>query len=139
MKIFARVFPTAACLAVVFTWALSAQEFRATITGTNTDPSGSRVPQVDVQAINNATQQSYKTKTTETGVYLIPYVLPGTYTVRAKAQGFKTEVQENVLVQGGVTVGLNLRLQLGTDDRNGRSNSSASAARDEPAGPAMPS
>ncbi len=102
------------CLAVIFSGATLAQEFRGTITGTIVDPSGSRVANVDLQAVNDATQQTYKTKTTDSGDYLIPYVLPGTYTVTAKIQGFKTEVQQNVLVQGGVTRGLNLTLQLGT-------------------------
>src|ERR1700733_4306579 len=110
---FARLF-AAGCLAVIFTCATSAQEFRATITGTVTDPSGSKVPKVEVEAVNNATQQSYRTNTSEAGLYFIPYVLPGTYTVSAKAPGFKTAVQENVTTQGGVTTGLNFALQLGT-------------------------
>ena len=107
-----RVF-SAICLIGTFLGAVSAQEFSAPIPGTITDPSGSRIAGVDLQAINNSTQQIYSTKTNSTGTYFIPYVLPGNYTVNAKAPGFKTFVQENVTIEGGVTRGLNIALQLG--------------------------
>jgi hypothetical protein len=109
-----RIFPAAAYLAVTFACALLAQEFRGTITGTIADPSGARVSGVEVQAVNDATQQSYTTKTTDSGVYLIPYVLPGTYTITVKTPGFKSDVQKNLVIEGGVTRSLDLTLQLGT-------------------------
>ena len=112
-----RVIPTVVkplCLAVLFTCAMTAQEFRATITGQVTDPSGATVSNAQVEAVNRATQQAYSTKTTVKGDYFIPYVLPGMYTVNVTASGFKTQVQDNVALQAGQSRGLNFALQLGT-------------------------
>ncbi len=105
----------APCLLFIAASALFAQEFRGTITGQVTDPSGALVSQASVTAVNNATQQSYPTTTTDKGVYFIPYVLPGTYTVTVEATGFKQQVQQNVVVQASQSVGLNFALQLGTE------------------------
>jgi hypothetical protein len=70
---------------------LHAQEFRGSLSGLVTDPSGAVVPKAKVQAVNNATRQLYTATTTNSGDYLIPYVLPGTYTVSVTAEGFKTK------------------------------------------------
>ena len=47
------------------------------------------------------------------GSYEIPYVLPGTYTLTAKANGFKTIVQKNVVLQAGQSSTLDFKLQIG--------------------------
>ena len=93
---------------------LPAQEFRATLTGTVTDPSGAVVPNAAVQAVNNTTQQKYAVATTGKGDYFIPYMLPGTYSVTVTAPGFAKQVQENVVLQAAKSFGLNLKLQIGS-------------------------
>jgi hypothetical protein len=90
-----------------------AQEFRSTLTGQVTDPSGAVVPNAAVTAVKNDTHQTYQAKTDHTGIYSIPYMLPGLYTVMVKAPGFKTHVQEKVLLQASQRYGLNVRLQVG--------------------------
>ncbi|HLH02541.1 MAG TPA: carboxypeptidase-like regulatory domain-containing protein [Bryobacteraceae bacterium] len=105
----------AVCLLFAFTGILSAQEFRGTITGTVTDPSGATIANASVKAVNTATQQAYSATTTDRGAYFIPYVLPGTYTVTVTAPGFKTQVQNNVVVQASQSRGLNFALQIGTE------------------------
>jgi hypothetical protein len=105
------------CALVAFLGAslsLSGQEFRATLTGQITDPSGASVTKAEVRAINRDTQQAYTATTTDRGLYFIPYVLPGTYKVTVTVQGFKTQVQDSVLLEAGKSTGLNLSLQLGT-------------------------
>lgn len=92
---------------------LPAQEFRATLTGTVTDPTGAVVPNAVVQAVNSATQQKYTVKTTGKGDYFIPYVLPGTYTVTVHSEGFERQVQANVVLQAAKSFGLNFKLRLG--------------------------
>jgi len=59
---------------------IQAQEFRATLTGQVTDPSGAVVVSASVSAVENDTHITYTGTTSATGVYYIPYVLPGTYT-----------------------------------------------------------
>jgi hypothetical protein len=105
-----------ACACLLFFAAprpLGAQEFRATLTGTVTDPSGGTVPNATVTATNNATGSTYNAKTSNDGVYYIPYVVPGTYTVRVEAQGFETAVQENVLLQASKYFQQNFKLKVG--------------------------
>jgi hypothetical protein len=94
---------------------LFGQEFRATITGQVTDPSGASIAGAKVQAVNRDTHQAYSSTTTDKGLYFIPYVLPGTYILTVTDQGFKTQVQDNVVVQSGKSTGLNFGLQLGTE------------------------
>lgn len=91
-----------------------AQEFRATLTGTVTDPSGAVVPNATVEAVNRDTQQKYTATTTSKGDYFIPYMLPGTYTVTFAAAGFEKKAQENVVLDASKSFGLNIQLQIGS-------------------------
>ncbi len=95
---------------------LLAQEFRATLTGQVTDPSGAIVPKAEVKAVNDETGSIYTAKTSDAGVYYIPYVLPGSYTVSASATGFKTAIQDKVLLLAGKYFGQNFTLAVGTID-----------------------
>jgi hypothetical protein len=94
-------------------WVLYAQEFRGTLSGHVTDPSGATVPGATVQAVNNASKQSYTGTTTGSGDYVIPYILPGTYTVTAKARGFKASSNERIEIQTATSPVLNIHLQIG--------------------------
>ncbi|HUA14335.1 MAG TPA: TonB-dependent receptor [Verrucomicrobiae bacterium] len=89
------------------------QEFRATLTGQVTDPTGAVVPRAHIKAVNNDTGSAYTAETSDAGVYYIPYVVPGTYTVTATADGFKTAVQDKVLLLAGKYFGQNFTLQVG--------------------------
>lgn len=102
----------AACLLLVLPFA-GAQEFRATLTGTVTDSSGAVVPKATVTATNNETGSVYSAETGDSGLYYIPYVIPGTYTVKASASGFKTAIQDKVLLLAGKYFGQNFTLEVG--------------------------
>src|SRR5215831_8593828 len=93
--------------------ALFAQEFRATLTGTVTDPSGAAVPGATVKATNTATNTSKETKTTGDGVYTIPFLDPGVYTVEATAAGFQTLKREAITLSVGQRLVLGLSLTVG--------------------------
>ncbi|GGH06171.1 TonB-dependent receptor [Silvibacterium dinghuense] len=97
-----------------FSHTLRAQEFRATLTGVVTDESGAVMAKADVLAINNATQQTYKSETNKQGTYYIPYVIPGNYTIKVSAPGFDTQVQTNVLLQASEYRGVNITLHVGS-------------------------
>ncbi|MGD1080564.1 MAG: TonB-dependent receptor [Candidatus Sulfotelmatobacter sp.] len=106
----------AACLLLASPQRSPAQEFRATLTGTVTDTSGAVVSKAQVKAVNNDTGSTYTAETSDAGVYYIPYVVPGTYTVRASAPGFKTAIQDKVLLLAGKYFGQNFTLQVGAVD-----------------------
>jgi hypothetical protein len=91
----------------------SAQEFRSTLTGQVTDPSGAVIVGASVLAVNNDTHITYTAISSASGVYYIPYMLPGTYTVTVKAQNFKASVQDNVHLLASQSFGLNFQLELG--------------------------
>ncbi|HEX3985967.1 MAG TPA: TonB-dependent receptor [Acidobacteriaceae bacterium] len=90
-----------------------AQEFRSVLTGQVTDPSGAVIGSASITAVNLASGTTYAVKTSGKGVYYIPYVLPGIYTVTAKANGFKTTVQDKVVLLAAQTFNQNFQLQVG--------------------------
>src|SRR5690242_7986368 len=55
----------------LFCLILHAQEYRGTITGLVTDPSGGRVASAEVIATNIATQVAFRSTTNESGVYTL--------------------------------------------------------------------
>ncbi len=100
-------------LGVMFAYPSSGQEFRSVLTGQVTDPSGAIIRGAIVTAVENSTGTSYTNKTTDKGVYYIPYVLPGTYKVTVAANGFKMFVQDNVLLTASQTFAQNFKLEVG--------------------------
>jgi len=93
---------------------VDAQDFRAVLTGQVTDSSGATVRGATVTAVENSSGTTYTEKTSDRGVYYIPYVVPGTYKVTAQANGFKTAVQDNVLLTAAQTFAQNFKLEVGT-------------------------
>jgi len=89
------------------------QADRGTIRGTLTDPAASGVAQAKVVAVNVATGTQNATLSTESGNYNIPALPAGLYRVQAEAQGFKKLLRENVRVNAGVIVALDLQFELG--------------------------
>ena len=77
--------------AFVCSLGLFGQDFRATLTGNVTDPSGAAIPNAVVRATNNGTNAAKEVRTTSDGIYTIPYLDPGLYTVEITANGFPRE------------------------------------------------
>ena len=67
-----------------------AQEYRGTITGQVTDPSGNVV--VDATVTAKSPEQTYNGKTDKSGSFYIPFVQPETYSIRVDAPGFKSQL-----------------------------------------------
>src|ERR1700682_4401903 len=102
------VFLLAAC-----TLPAAAQTLDTGIHGTVTDPSGAVVTGVAVAITNDATGVS-KSATTDTGGrYEVRYLVPGEYTVEAKAQGFRSERQSHIVIQIGQLAPINFSLVVG--------------------------
>jgi hypothetical protein len=82
------------------------------IVGTVTDPTGAVVPGAAITITNRATGQPIHATTTGAGTYTSGPLLPGDYTVRVEAQGFKS-VEVPLTVQVGVTSTANVTLEVG--------------------------
>jgi hypothetical protein len=105
---------TACLLLMVCPPRLLAQEFRATLTGQVTDVTGAVVAKAKVTATNIETGSTYTEVTSSAGVYYIPYIVPGTYKVKVEADGFKTAIQDNVLLLAGKYFGQNFKMDVGS-------------------------
>ncbi len=100
-------------LLVIAAAAASAQDFRGAITGKLTDKSGGVLPGTTVTATNVATNVTSTTTTNTEGLYTIPYLTPGTYTVAAELSGFKKLQRSGIDVRVGDRLVLDLSLEVG--------------------------
>src|ERR1700676_1972201 len=66
---------------------LRAQTVTGTILGNVLDASGSAVPNAEITATNQDTGAARTTTSTSDGVYTVPSLLAGRYSVEARAQG----------------------------------------------------
>jgi hypothetical protein len=85
-----------------------------TITGTVTDSSGATVPGATVYLADTASGGIRPTTTSDKGLYIFPYVNPGTYSVKVSKQGFKTIVVSDQVVQVGTQLTVNAVLEVGS-------------------------
>ena len=85
----------------------------SSISGVVVDSGGGVVPGADVVVKNDGTGESFTTVTTEQGVFSVPSLNTGTYTVTISLQGFKTVVLNNVVLNAGVPASLRAKLEVG--------------------------
>jgi hypothetical protein len=103
---------------VVILSGLSAATFAQTtistgsIQGTVTDPSGALVPGARISILNKATNKVTETTTNSAGTFASGALIPGQYTVRIEAKGFRT-VELPVVVEVNTTVAANAKLTVG--------------------------
>ena len=90
-----------------------AQETRGRIVGRVTDTSKAVVPGATITATDVARGTTSTAVSNEQGLFQITYLLPGTYTVAVELSGFRKHVQQNVIVETGVTVNLAVALEIG--------------------------
>src|SRR6202521_5252610 len=102
---------------LLFSVSLFAQGNFGRILGTVTDQSGAVMPGATVSVID--TQRGLvRTLTTDAaGEYNAPTLNPGTYTVRVAAKGFKTLDRQNVVIEVGKEVRVDLTPQPGAQNQ----------------------
>src|SRR2546426_2640135 len=83
------------------------------ITGAITDASGAVVEGARVSVRNTATSQVREALTNQTGVYDVPFLVPGSYVVRVEKQGFKSATRSDVLLQVGDVARVDFTVDVG--------------------------
>lgn len=92
---------------------LSAQTGMGTLTGSVTDASSANVPAVAIRVKNVDTGVTVQTASSTGGVYNVPSLIPGTYTVEAEKQGFDKVLVSSVVIQASQTTNVDVRLRVG--------------------------
>lgn len=90
-----------------------AQDIRATLSGQVTDASGSAVPNAKISVINAGTHIASLVTTNDVGRYAVNFLVPGRYQLEVEAKGFRRFVRDNVQLEVGDKVGIDIRLQVG--------------------------
>ena len=106
---------------------MAGQNFRASILGQVTDPTGGAVPGALVKIANLQTGEKLETKSDDSGYYSFAFLMPGTYDVAVTANGFRQLEQSGVALDTDDTRDLTLVLQLG----NVQEKVSVSSERDK--------
>src|SRR5580765_2803451 len=98
---------------LLFCAALFGQDYRATVLGTITDPSGSAIPNAAIKATNTATNAVTDAKSSSDGVYTLPFLEPGVYRIEISAPGFQTVKRESITLAVGQKLSLSTQLPVG--------------------------
>src|SRR5438874_1942592 len=89
------------CLVLAAVSALVAQESRGGISGKVTDPGGALVVGATVVVTNIETNVVNRLTTNHTGYYEVNLLIPGHYSVRVEAAGFKRELRSGLELNVG--------------------------------------
>ncbi len=80
---------------------LQAQRYLGGISGTVADQTGAILPGAQVVAVEASTHFKTEVTALADGVFSMPTLPPGTYTVTVTAKGFKTETKTNIILTAG--------------------------------------
>jgi protocatechuate 3,4-dioxygenase beta subunit len=94
-----KAFVYVCLLQLFFVGSLRAQTNRATVTGTVSDSSGAAIAGVEVTAKNLGTNVPASSVTNEDGIYSIPNLFPGTYSLEFRKDSFKTVEYPSVTLE----------------------------------------
>jgi TonB dependent receptor/Carboxypeptidase regulatory-like domain len=100
-------------LLVLLAPAAMAQETRGSIEGVVRDTSGAVLPGVTIEATSTALVAPASTVTDANGVYRFPSLPPGRYQVTATLSGFQGHKVENIQLQLGQVLKIDVAMQVG--------------------------
>ena len=100
-------------LLVLSPTSLRAQEARGTISGTVMDSNKAVVPGATVTITNVAMGTNNTVTTNESGLYTVPYLIPGTYRILVEGPGFKKYIREGVALQVNDKLEIDAVLEVG--------------------------
>jgi hypothetical protein len=92
---------------------LGAQEARGTLLGRVMDPSNAVVVGAKVDAHNTDTGVHFTSTTNSSGDYLIPFLIPGPYTITVESTGFRTYSRKGIVVRVNDQMAVDVTLEVG--------------------------
>lgn len=98
----------------VFLLGLPAQVSNASLSGSVADSSGAGVPETRVVARNTATNIEYATVSNGEGLYVIPSLPAGEYSLTAERTGFNREIVSNLRLAVDQRARVDFQLQVGS-------------------------
>ena len=101
------------CFAVLMSLPAFGQSASATLSGTIQDQNSAALPGVVVTIVNDATSLERTATTNADGAFTVPLLLPGTYTLTAKRDGFTTVRVPNVVLNVGDQKTMLVSLKVG--------------------------
>jgi hypothetical protein len=103
---------------IIFAASIYAQNNSGSVQGSVTDPSGAALGGATVTGRNLDTGLTIASVTTEAGLYSLPNLPPGRYSVTVEAANLKRYVREGVTVATASTVALDIQMQMGAVSEN---------------------
>ena len=94
------------------------QEFRSTLSGRVTDPTGAAIPGAKITALSTETGARAETTTGAEGEYTLPFLAPGAFRITAETQGFKRYTQEGVQIGTNTRVTVDIKLEVGSQSES---------------------
>jgi len=101
-------------LLLAFVPAAMAQEVSASITGVVTDPTSATIASAAVTMRDLDRGTVYPTQSNEAGIYFFPRVPAGRYELKVEAQGFKTSVRSDIVLEVNQRARVNIGMEIGT-------------------------
>ena len=90
-----------------------AQEFRASISGVVTDPTGAAIVGAAVTAVNPDTGLRSAVRTSAVGAYVLPQLPPGRYELSAEAAGFRAYTRKGIVLAVGDKAVVQIQMEVG--------------------------
>jgi hypothetical protein len=96
---------------------LNAQETRATLSGTVTDPSQATIVGASLQLTNLATGVTATATTNSNGEYRFLFVDPGNYKLVAEAAGFESYIQNGIVLNVSQASTVDIKMTVGSQSQ----------------------
>jgi hypothetical protein len=100
-------------VALTATGAFAQGSSTAGISGVVVDSDGAVIPGATVTVRNVKTGELFHTVTSGEGVFAVPALITGTYSVTVSLEGFKTALLENIIINAGVPANVRATLEIG--------------------------
>jgi hypothetical protein len=102
----------AACV-LAMPLALFSQEYRGTISGSVTDPTGAMIPGAKVTITETQTGTKVESASDNSGQYAVPFLAPGEYLIVVKLTGFKEFIRKGVHLGAADHIAVDIKLEVG--------------------------